>query len=118
MPENKNHVQLQRSLVLYSALSLDIGTIIGSGIFFKQSSILANAHTTTMTIATLVIGGIITLTSGLIIADIGYLFPLTGGLLDDIEKIYGNFWGFLAGWVQIIVYGSALIASLGAYLDI
>ena len=40
MPENKNHVQLQRSLGLYSALSLVIGTIIGSGIFFKQSSIL------------------------------------------------------------------------------
>ena len=39
MPENKNHVQLQRSLGLYSALSLVIGTIIGSGIFFKQSSI-------------------------------------------------------------------------------
>ena len=36
MPENKNHVQLQRSLGLYSALSLVIGTIIGSGIFFKQ----------------------------------------------------------------------------------
>ena len=44
MPENKNHVQLQRSLGLYSALSLVIGTIIGSGIFFKQSSILANAQ--------------------------------------------------------------------------
>ena len=29
MPENKNHVQLQRSLGLYSALSLVIGTIIG-----------------------------------------------------------------------------------------
>ena len=118
MPENKNHVQLQRSLGLYSALSLVIGTIIGSGIFFKQSSILANAHTTTMAIAAWVIGGIITLTSGLTIAEIGSLFPHTGGLYVYIEKIYGKFWGFLAGWVQIIVYGPALIASLGAYLAI
>lgn len=118
MPENKNHVQFQRSLGLYSALSLVIGTIIGSGIFFKQSSILANAHTTTMAIAAWVIGGIITLTSGLTIAEIGSLFPHTGGLYVYIEKIYGKFWGFLAGWVQIIVYGPALIASLGAYLAI
>lgn len=36
MPENKNHVQLQRSLGLYSALSLVIGTIIGSGIFLNN----------------------------------------------------------------------------------
>ena len=86
MPENKNHVQLQRSLGLYSALSLVIGTIIGSGIFFKQSSILANAHTTTMAIAAWVIGGIITLTSGLTIAEIGSLFPHTGGLYVYIEK--------------------------------
>lgn len=91
MPENKNHVQLQRSLGLYSALSLVIGTIIGSGIFFKQSSILANAHTTTMAIAAWVIGGIITLTSGLTIAEIGSLFPHTGGLYVYIEKYMANF---------------------------
>src|SRR5699024_5651585 len=118
MPENKNHVQLQRSLGLYSALSLVIGTIIGSGIFFTQSSILDNEHTTTMAIAAWVICRIITLSSGLTIDEIGFLFLDTGGLYVYIEKIYGKFWGFLAGWVQLIVYGPALIASLGAYLAI
>ena len=90
MPENKNHVQLQRSLGLYSALSLVIGTIIGSGIFFKQSSILANAHTTTMAIAAWVIGGIITLTSGLTIAEIGSLFPHIWQILGILSWLGSN----------------------------
>ena len=118
MPEKKGNIDLQRSLGLYSALSLVIGTIIGSGIFFKQASILSNAHSTTNAIWAWIIGGIITLTGGLTIAEVGSMYPETGGLYVYIEKMYGKFWGFLAGWVQIAVYGPSLIASLGAYLAI
>lgn len=39
----------------------------------------------------------------------------TGGLYTYLEEVYGEFWGFLCGWVQIIIYGPAIIGALGLY---
>lgn len=110
--------QLKRSLGFWSAISIVVGTIIGSGIFFKQASVLESAHTSTMAIAAWIFGGIITLTGGLTIAEIGAQMPYTGGLYVYIEKLYGRICGFLAGWMQVIVYGPAIIASVAGFMSI
>ena len=70
--------KLKRSIGFWSALSIVIGTIIGSGIFFKQASVLDSAKSSTMTILAWVLGGVITLTCGLTIAEIGAQMPYTG----------------------------------------
>ena len=95
--------ELKRSLGLWSALSIVIGTIIGSGIFFKQGAVLDSAGSSTMAIFAWIFGGVITLTAGLTIAEIGSQMPYTGGLYVYIENLYGRIWGFLAGWMQVIV---------------
>ncbi|WP_404825137.1 APC family permease [Dellaglioa algida] len=118
MLEKKPAVELNRSLGLWSALSIVIGTVIGSGIFFKQASVLDYTGSTTNALLAWLCGGIITLTAGLTVAEIGSQIPQTGGLYIYMEKIYGKIWGFLAGWMQVIVYGPAMIAALGAYLAI
>ncbi|QNQ84340.1 amino acid permease [Lactobacillus sp. PV037] len=110
--------KLKRSIGFWSALSIVIGTIIGSGIFFKQASVLDSAKTSTMTIFAWVLGGIITLTGGLTIAEIGAQMPYTGGLYVYIERLYGRIAGFLAGWMQVIVYGPAIIASVAGFMSI
>lgn len=109
---------LKRSLGLTSALSIVVGTIIGSGIFFKQGSVLDSAGSSTMAIIAWIFGGIITLTAGLTIAEIGAQMPDTGGLYVYIENIYGRILGFLSGWMQIIVYGPAIIASVAGFMSI
>lgn len=48
----KENNELRQSLGFGSAISIVIGTIIGSGIFFKQASILDSAGSSTMAIAT------------------------------------------------------------------
>lgn len=110
--------ELKRSLGFWSAISIVIGTIIGSGIFFKQGSVLDSAGTSTLAIAAWVFGGIITLTGGLTVAEIGAQMPYTGGLYVYIENIYGRLLGFLAGWMQVIVYGPAIIASVAGFMSI
>ena len=47
--KQQNH--LKRSLGFFSAISIVIGTIIGSGIFFKQASVLQSAHNSTLAIS-------------------------------------------------------------------
>lgn len=116
-PQNATE-ELNRSLGLWSALSIVIGTIIGSGIFFKQASVLDSAGSSTLALLAWVIGGVITLTSGLTIAEIGAQMPYTGGLYVYIENIYGRLLGFLSGWMQAIVYGPAIIAAVAGFMSI
>ena len=82
--------ELKRSLGLWSALSIVIGTIIGSGIFFKQASVLDSAGSSTLALLAWILGGLITLTSGLTVAEIGSQMPYTGGLYVYIENIFGR----------------------------
>lgn len=114
----KENNELRRSLGFGSAISIVIGTIIGSGIFFKQASILDSAGSSTMAIAAWVFGGVITLTAGLTIAEIGAQMPYTGGLYVYVENLYGRICGFLAGWMQVIVYGPAIIALVAGFMSI
>lgn len=118
MKTTKPPQQLKRSLGFWSAISIVVGTIIGSGIFFKQASVLNSAHSSTMALLAWVLGGVITLTGGLTIAEIAAQMPYTGGLYVYIEKIYGRLAGFLAGWMQIIVYGPALLGAVASFIGI
>lgn len=115
---NKTNNELKRSIGFGAALSIVVGTIIGSGIFFKQASVLGSAHSSTLAIIAWILGGIITLAGGLTIAEIGAQMPYTGGLYIYIENLYGRICGFLAGWMQIIVYGPAIIASVAGFMSI
>lgn len=71
-----------------------------------------------MAIAAWIFGGLITLTGGLTIAEIGAQMPYTGGLYVYIENLYGRICGFMAGWMQIIIYGPAIIASVAGFMSI
>lgn len=114
----KENNELKRSLGFGSAISIVIGTIIGSGIFFKQVSILDSAGSSSMAISAWIFGGVITLAAGLTIAEIGAQMPYTGGLYVYVENLYGRICGFLAGWMQVIVYGPAIIASVAGFMSI
>ena len=110
--------KLKRNIGFGSAFSIVIGTIIGSGIFFKQASVLDSAGSTTMALLAWIFGGLITLAAGLTIAEIGAQMPYTGGLYVYIENLYGRILGFMAGWMQIIVYGPAIIAAVAGFMSI
>lgn len=109
---------LKKEIGLLFALTLVIGTIIGSGVFMKPGAVLAYSGDSKTALFAWLLGGILTLAGGLTIAEIGTQIPKTGGLYTYLEEVYGEFWGFLCGWVQIIIYGPAIIGALGLYFGI
>ncbi|MBE3571099.1 MAG: amino acid permease [Bacillales bacterium] len=109
------NTQLKRNIGFVVATSIVIGTVIGSGIFMKPGIVLASSGGSTMALWAWIIGGIITLASGLTIAEVSVNIPKTGGLYAYLEEVYGKFWGFLCGWMQTIIYGPAVIGALGLY---
>lgn len=110
--------ELQRSMGLTTGISIVVGTIIGSGIFFKQAQVLSITGSTTGALLAWLFGGLITLMAGLTISELGSRIPSTGGLYVYIHKIFGPMAGFLSGWGQSFLYGPAIVASLSAYFAV
>lgn len=59
----------------------------------KPGSVLDYSGSSNMAILAWVIGGLLTLASGLTVAEIGAQIPKNGGLYTYLEEIYGSFWG-------------------------
>lgn len=98
------------------AVSMVVGIVIGIGIFFKTSQILlATELNSDASIAAWILGGIISIISGLTVAEVGAAIPETGGMFAWIRKIYGDKLAFLVGWAQTTIYNPALIALISYY---
>ena len=105
--------KLKKEVTGMNAFVMVIGTIIGSGIFFKPTAVFGAAGTASLGLIAWVIGGLLALAGGLTIAEIGTLIPETGGMMTYMEHIYGKFWGYLIAWVQTIIFYPVRIAAAG-----
>lgn len=102
---------MNKGIGFFSALALVMGTVIGSGVFFKISNITEVTGTPGMTLLVWLLGGLITICAGLTVAELAAAIPRNGGLTTYIEYTYGKFFGFLAGWAQSFIYFPAMIAA-------
>jgi len=107
---------LRREIGFLEAITVVIGMVIGSGIFFKPSIVFKNAGSPTIGILAWVAGGIITMASGLTIAEIAAAIPKTGGIFVYLKELYGEKWAFLFGWVQTVIYVPGSVAALAIVL--
>lgn len=104
--------QLKKNISSLTALTVLVGTVIGAGIFFKPTAVYSASGAPGVGLLAWLIAGLITIAGGLTVAEIGTLYPQTGGMMVHIEKVYGKLWGFLTGWAQMIVYFPANFAAL------
>ena len=110
--------QLKKTIGFWVGTSIVVGTVIGSGIFMRPGDVLELSGNSTMALLAWLIGGLITLASGLTIAEVSTRIPKTGGLYVYMEEVYGKVWGFLCGWVQTLVYGPAVMGALSLYFGL
>lgn len=103
---------LKKSIGLWSATTIVIGSIIGSGIFMKPATMAAQLGSPPLLIAVWIIAGIISLFGGMVFAELGSMFPETGGQYVYLQKMYGDFTAFLYGWSSIAVINTAAIAAI------
>ena len=107
-----NNQQLQKTLGFGATLSIVIGSVIGSGVFFKPQVVFGATVAPGLGVLAWVIGGILTIAAGLTTAEIGAAIPKTGGIVVYLEEIYGKKTGFLSGWMLSVLYYPGLIAAL------
>lgn len=103
---------LKKEIGLMEAVTMVIGVVIGSGIFFKASTVFANAGTPLLGICAWIVGGVITMASALTVTEIATAIPKTGGVFAYLKELYGDVWAFLFGWVQTLIYVPGVTAAL------
>jgi APA family basic amino acid/polyamine antiporter len=103
---------LQRSLGLWPAIAVVVGTVIGSGIFLVPTDMVKAVGSPAMVFAVWIFGGVLSLFGALTYAELSAAMPGAGGEYVYLNAAYGPFWGFIYGWTQTWVAKSASIATL------
>ena len=75
-----NNKKLDRSLSLFQATALVIGSTIGSGIFVSSAGMARGLESGTQLIAVWIFAGLMTILGGLTQAELCGRMPVTGGL--------------------------------------
>jgi APA family basic amino acid/polyamine antiporter len=104
--------ELKRDLGLWGAVSIVIGTVIGSGIFIVPRTMVQNVGTPSLVFAVWIVGGLLTLAGALTYAELAAAMPQAGGEYVYLSEAYGPIWGYLYGWTQMWVAKSGSIATL------
>jgi len=103
--------QLKREVGLFSAIMLVVGNTIGTGIFTTSGFIIKEIKDPAALLLVWILGGLIALFGALSYAELGRMFPRAGGEYTFLKESFGEVFGFLAGWISLIVGFSAPIAA-------
>ena len=87
--------KLDRVLGPVDASCIVIGAIIGVGIFFNPTQVASTAGSANLALAAWTVGGVIAMLGALCFAELGALYPATGGQYLALRDAYGPFTGFL-----------------------
>jgi len=107
----KKHNLVQK-LGLFTAVTIVIGSMIGSGIFKKSASMSGELGAPGIVLAIWLIAGIISLIGALTNAEVAGILPRAGGQYVYFREMYGNFTGYLYGWAIFAVIQTGSIASI------
>ncbi len=103
---------LSRRLGLFSAATVVVGSIIGSGIFLTPQRIAAAVQVPGVMIGVWVLTGLLTLAGALTNAEIASEIAEPGGQYVFFRVLYGDLTAFLYGWCTFIVYQTGSIAAI------
>lgn len=105
--------EMQKTMGAGVALSMVVGCVIGSGVFFKPQAIYTiTGGAPGMGLMAWIIGGLITLCAGLTVAEIAVVIPKTGGMMVYLEEVFGEKVGYLTGWMQCVLFYPGTSAAL------
>ncbi|ESP01874.1 hypothetical protein LOTGIDRAFT_225086 [Lottia gigantea] len=114
-------IALKRNLGLVGAVSMIVGTIIGSGIFVSPKGVLKSTGSVGLSLIVWVGAGVIGTLGGLSYAELGTLLPKSGGEYVYLKEGLGDIPAFLFSWTSVIVTRTSSLAiialTFAAYTD-
>ena len=103
---------LVRGLSLLDSVLLLVSGIIGSSIFLTAKDIAGPLPQPILFLLVWVIGGVVSLFGCVAFAELGSMFPESGGQYVYLREVYGDLVAFLYGWMLFAVANGGSIAAL------
>uniref|UniRef100_A0A8C3RUE5 Cystine/glutamate transporter n=1 Tax=Chelydra serpentina TaxID=8475 RepID=A0A8C3RUE5_CHESE len=116
----KEAVYLRKKITLVWAITLTIGTIVGSGIFIAPKGVLKNSGNVGLSLVVWLACGVLSLFGALSYADLGTSITKSGGHYIYLLETLGPLPAFLRLWAEFVMIRPANIAvvslAFGRYL--
>jgi len=97
--------QLTRKYGLLTAICMVVGTVVGSGIFFRNEAIIAYAGGRMwIGIVAWLVGGFIALSATYVFGVLASRHERVGGLVDFSEALLGKRYAYLFGWFMATMF--------------
>lgn len=103
---------LVRGLGLVAAVSIIIGNVVGTGVFLKARVMTCNVGSPWFVLLAWAAAGVLSLAGALTYAELAAMMPRAGGEYVFLRQSYGRMWGFLYGWMQILIAKTGSQASI------
>jgi basic amino acid/polyamine antiporter, APA family len=104
--------RLPRSLGLWSAIAVLIGSTIGSGIFRVPATVAAQLGEPGPVLLAWVLGGLIALFGALTYAELAAALPRSGGVFAYLLEGFGPLPAFLFGWSELTVIRASALGAI------
>jgi len=107
--ESRSFVQ---GINLSAAISLVVGSMIGSGIFIVSADIGRQTGAPGLLLLVWIITALITVMGALSQTEMAAMYPKAGGQYVFLREGLGPLWGFLYGWTLLLVIQTGTIAAV------
>jgi basic amino acid/polyamine antiporter, APA family len=117
MGKQENRI-LKRSIGLWSAVAINVGAIIGGGIFVVTGIVAGYAGSAL--VISMIIAGFIAFITALNFAKLTAWQPVEGGVYEYGRQLVSPYAGFLAGWMWLVANtftGAAVSLGFAYYLS-
>src|SRR5262245_50881029 len=105
-------MELPRKLGLFSAVSVLVGSTIGSGIFRSSAGIAARIPDERLFFAAWIVGGVCVLAGALTYAELASALPRTGGVFVYLREGFGRLPAFLFGWAELTILRASALGAI------
>jgi APA family basic amino acid/polyamine antiporter len=110
--QKESQPTLVRGLSLLDGVLLLVSGIIGSSIFLTAKDIAGPLPQPVLFLGVWVLGGVFSLFACVAFAELGSMFPDSGGQYVYLREAYGDLVAFLYGWMLFAVANGGTIAAL------
>jgi amino acid transporter len=97
-------------LSMWDAVSIIVGIVVGAGIYQTAPFILKHTDSPTTAMLAWAAAGVLSLIGALCYAELATTYPRDGGDIIYLSRAFGEWTGFLFGWIQLTVI---LTGSIG-----
>jgi APA family basic amino acid/polyamine antiporter len=102
----------RRKLNLFDAAMISSGAMIGAGIFMNSSESAKFLQSSSQLLLVWAVGGVVAFLGGLCFAELGSMFPQSGGQVVYLERAFSPWLGFLFGWTLFSTIQTGAIAAV------